>query len=242
MIHKAVQKSVYPFLQNAELMASFYRILRQIAMKKYLLPLLLACLFSLSADAQTTKRNVIQFSGVVVSSDSLSPVPYANVSVRNSYYGTVSDYYGFFSFVAQAGDTINFSSVGYQKAQYIIPDDLEESRYSVIQVLNRDTIELATTVIYAWPTREQIYEYFLSAPVPDDDLERARKNLEQETLVNMSMKVPMDASMNYRNTMDQYNTRLYHAGQIPMNNLLNPIAWAKFVEAWKRGDFKKKSN
>jgi len=24
------------------------------------------------------------------------------------------------------------------------------------------------------------------------------------------------------------------------NNLLNPIAWAKFIKAWKRGDFKKK--
>jgi hypothetical protein len=25
-----------------------------------------------------------------------------------------------------------------------------------------------------------------------------------------------------------------------MNNLLNPIAWAKFVDAWKKGDFKQK--
>jgi hypothetical protein len=211
-------------------------------MKKIIYLLVFLGLCTSQVTAQTTKRNVIQFSGVVVSADSLSPIPYANVTVKNSYYGTISDYYGFFSFVARAGDTIYFSSVGYQKAQYIIPEDLEESRYSVIQVMNRDTIELATTVIYAWPSREQIYEYFLKAPVPDDDLERARKNLEQETLVNMSMKMPMDASMNYKNSMDQYNTRLYQAGQIPMNNLMNPIAWAKFVEAWKRGDFKKKSN
>jgi hypothetical protein len=220
----------------------FYRILPSLTMKKVIYLLVVLGLLSFSASAQTTRRNVIQFSGVVVSADSLSPIPYANVTVKNSYYGTISDYYGFFSFVAQAGDTINFSSVGYQKAQYIIPEDLAESRYSVIQVMNRDTIELATTVIYAWPSREQIYEYFLTAPVPDDDLERARKNLEQETLVNMAMKMPMDASMNYKNTMNQYNTRLYQAGQIPMNNLMNPIAWAKFVEAWKRGDFKKKSN
>lgn len=220
----------------------FYCILPSLNMKKVIYLLVLLGLLSFNASAQTTRRNVIQFSGVVVSADSLSPIPYANVTVKNSYYGTISDYYGFFSFVAQAGDTINFSSVGYQKAQYIIPEDLAESRYSVIQVMNRDTIELATTVIYAWPSREQIYEYFLTAPVPDDDLERARKNLEQETLVNMAMKMPMDASMNYKNTMNQYNTRLYQAGQIPMNNLMNPIAWAKFVEAWKRGDFKKKSN
>ncbi|MEX1189587.1 MAG: carboxypeptidase-like regulatory domain-containing protein [Bacteroidia bacterium] len=208
---------------------------------RHLFILILCFTFSFGASAQTVKRQVIQFSGVVVSSDSLVPVPYTNLSVRNSYYGTIGDYYGFFSFVAQAGDTINFSSIGYQTASYVIPSELEENRYSIIQVLNRDTIQLATTVIYAWPSREQIYEYFLTAPVPDDDLERARKNLEQETLANVAMKMPMDGSMNYRNTMNNYNTRLYNAGQIPMNNLLNPIAWAKFVEAWKRGDFKSKS-
>ena len=202
-----------------------------------------SCFFLLvfTASAQTDARKVIQFSGVVVSGDSLHPVAYTNVTVRNTYHGTVGDYYGFFSFVAQSGDTIDFSSIGYRRAMYVIPQDLEDNRYSVIQVLNRDTVELATTVIYAWPTKEQIYEYFLSAPVPDDDLERARRNLAQETIVDIAMKMPMDASMNYRNTMNQYNTRLYNAGQIPMNNLLNPIAWAKFVEAWKRGDFKSKS-
>jgi hypothetical protein len=99
---------------------------------------------------------------------------------------------------------------------------------------------LPTTVVYPWPTKEQIYEYFLKAPVPDDDLERARKNLAQEKMADLAMRTPMDASMNYRYSMNQYNTKLYNAGQIPMNNLLNPIAWAKFVDAWKKGDFKRK--
>lgn len=193
--------------------------------------------------AQNNKRqpgDLLQFSGVVVSGDSLQPVPFTAITVKGTYRGTLSDYYGFFSFVAQEGDTIEFSVIGFQKSTYILPDSLEGSRYSIIQVLNQDTIMLPTTVIYPWPTKEQIYEYFLKAPVPDDDLERARKNLAQETIVDMALTVPMDATMNYRNTMNQYNTRLYNAGQIPMNNLLNPIAWAKFVQAWKKGEFKKK--
>jgi hypothetical protein len=192
---------------------------------------------------QNNKRkpgDLLQFSGVVVSGDSLQPVPFTAITVKGTYRGTLSDYYGFFSFVAQEGDTIEFSVIGFQKSTYILPDSLEGSRYSIIQVLNQDTIMLPTTVIYPWPTKEQIYEYFLKAPVPDDDLERARKNLAQETIVDMALTVPMDATMNYRNTMNQYNTRLYNAGQIPMNNLLNPIAWAKFVQAWKKGEFKKK--
>ena len=187
------------------------------------------------------KADLLQFSGVVVSGDSLKPVPFTAITVKGTYRGTLSDYYGFFSFVAQEGDTIEFSVIGFRKSTYIIPDSLSDSRYSIIQVLNQDTVMLPTTVIYPWPTKEQIYEYFLKAPVPDDDLERARKNLAQETIVDMALTVPMDATMNYRNSMNQYNTRLYNAGQIPMNNLLNPIAWAKFVQAWKKGEFKRKS-
>lgn len=196
-----------------------------------------------TSHGQNNKRkpgDLLQFSGVVVSGDSLQPVPFTAITVKGTYRGTLSDYYGFFSFVAQEGDTIEFSVIGFQKSTYILPDSLEGSRYSIIQVLNQDTVMLPTTVIYPWPTKEQIYEYFLKAPVPDDDLERARKNLAQETIVDMALTVPMDATMNYRNTMSQYNTRLYNAGQIPMNNLLNPIAWAKFVQAWKKGEFKKK--
>lgn len=212
-------------------------------MKKItLVSLLLLLGFSL-VTAQNNKRkpgDLLQFSGVVVSGDSLQPVPFTAITVKGTYRGTLSDYYGFFSFVAQEGDTIEFSVLGFQKSTYVLPDSLEGSRYSIIQVLNQDTIMLPTTVIYPWPTKEQIYEYFLKAPVPDDDLERARKNLAQETIVDMALTVPMDATMNYRNSMSQYNTRLYNAGQIPMNNLLNPIAWAKFVQAWKKGEFKKK--
>ncbi len=211
-------------------------------MKQISLPFIFILLSLHFAYAQSPNRKVIQFSGVVVSGDSLQPVPYTNISDKSTHRGTVSDYYGFFSFVAQENDTIEFSSIGFRKAQYIIPKNLDESKYSIIQVLNRDTIELATTVIYAWPTREQIYEYFLSAPIPDDDVERARKNLAQEKINDMAINMPMDANMNFRNSMQNYNTRLYTAGQIPMNNLLNPIAWAKFVDAWKKGDFKRKSN
>jgi hypothetical protein len=211
-------------------------------MKKItLVSLLLLLGFSL-VKAQSNKRkpgDLLQFSGVVVSGDSLQPVPFTAITVKGTYRGTLSDYYGFFSFVAQEGDTIEFSVLGFQKSTYILPDSLDGSRYSIIQVLNQDTVMLPTTVIYPWPTKEQIYEYFLKAPVPDDDLERARKNLAQETIVDMALTVPMDATMNYRNAMSQYNTRLYNAGQIPMNNLLNPIAWAKFVQAWKKGEFKK---
>jgi len=44
--------------------------------------------------------------------------------------------------------------------------------------------------------------------------------------------------MNYRNYIDKQTSKLYYAGQLPPNNLLNPFAWAKFVEAWRAGKLK----
>jgi hypothetical protein len=186
------------------------------------------------------KETLIQFSGVVVEQDSLKPSPYSSIIIRGKNRGTISDYYGFFSFVAQAGDTIDFSAVGYKKAEYVIPDTLSTNKYSLIQVLRKDTIYLKETVIYPWPSKEHFKEAFLRLNVPDDDLERAKKNLAREEIREQFGTMPMDASMNYKNTMQQQYSKLYYAGQYPPNNLLNPIAWAKFIEAWRRGDFKKK--
>jgi hypothetical protein len=209
-------------------------------MKKiYSLIVLLICFIQLS-DAQTDKK-VIQFSGVVVNGDSLQPVPYTNISLKGSNHGTMSDYFGFFSVVAESYDTIVFSSLGFRRSQYVIPGDLKENHYSIIQMLQKDTILLRETVIFPWPTKEQFEIAFVELQVPDDDLERARKNLSQDKIISISSTMPMDASMNYKNSTQQFNTKLYNAGQIPMNNLLNPIAWAKFVQAWKNGDFKRKS-
>ena len=77
------------------------------------------------------------------------------------------------------------------------------------------------------------------------DLEIARKNLSPELLEAKAEAMPMNGSMNFKWQMQQRSNQLYYAGQSRMNNLsnlLNPIAWAKFIEAWKRGDFKREEN
>lgn len=184
-------------------------------------------------------ENLIQFSGVVIDGDSLNPLPFTTIMIKNSHRGTISDYYGFFSFVAQPNDTVEFSSVGYKKVSFVIPDTLDINRYSVIQVLFKDTVWLSEAVIYPWPTREQFKDAFLSLNAPDDDLERARKNLEMAELRERMETMPADASLNYKWQMQHQQTRLYYNGQLPPNTLMNPIAWAQFIRAWKDGKFKR---
>ena len=184
--------------------------------------------------------DLIQFSGVVITGDSLSPVPFTNVLIENTNLGTMTDYYGYFSFVAQKGDSILFSSVGYERARFIIPDTLTTNRYSLIQILDKDTITLKETVIYPWPTREQFKQAFLEMELPITDVDRAAYYLAQADMI-----ARMDAAMpsggeTFKYSMQQYQQQIYYAGQAPPINVLNPVAWAQFIQAWKRGDFKSK--
>jgi hypothetical protein len=187
-------------------------------------------------------NNLVQFSGVVVAGDSLDPIPFTSIMVRNSYHGTVSDVYGFFSFVARMKDTIEFSAIGFRRGIFIIPDTITDYRCSLIQILRQDTIRLPEVTVFPWPTKEQFKDAFINLHVPNDDLARAQRNLNKNELNYLSSNMKMDGSMNFRNAMYEQQSRLYYAGQVPTSNWLNPIAWARFVQAWQNGEFKKKKN
>lgn len=195
-------------------------------------------LFSLASYGQDKEKTLIQFSGVVVSGDDLEPISFTSIMIQNTHRGTISDYYGYFSFVAEVNDTILFSSIGYKDAQFIIPDTLPSFRYSIIQLLQPDTIVLPEATVYPWPTKEQFKQAFLNAHVPDDDLARAQKNLDPRTMEALMASMPMGPSGNFKYQMQEYQTRIYYSGQAPPLNILNPLAWAKFIQAWKDGDFK----
>jgi len=212
--------------------------------------LLFSILFSFfgancQTDTVTLKKDsvseiYVQISGIVVAGSKLEPVPFVTVLEKSSYRGTSSDYYGFFSFVAMPGDTIVFSSIGYKKSTYVIPDSLVDGRYSLIHAIEEDTVKLAQLDVYPWPSREQFRDAFLNTDIPNDDLTRAQNNLDPETLALKQEAYPAGGSLNFKWQMQDVHSRLYYAGQAPPNNLLNPIAWSQFIQAWKNGDFKKK--
>ena len=195
-----------------------------------------------SAQPGQSKKPLIQFSGVVVSDDSLQPIPFTSVMIRHASRGTVTDFYGFFSFVAMQGDTIDFNYIGYKPDYYVIPDTLDANRYSLIQVLSRDTILLKETVIYPWPSREEFKRAFLELQIPNDDMQRAQRNLELAQMKEVQESVPHDGSINYKYTQQKRSQQLYNAGMYPSTNLFNPIAWAAFIKAWQDGAFKRKDS
>ena len=199
--------------------------------------------FSLSSMAQgdlEDANDVVQFSGIVVTGDSLSPVPFVTVYRTRDAKGTITDTKGFFSIPVLKGDTIRFSSIGYVPTQMSISDTLSANRYNVVQFLGVDTVMVATTFIYPWPTKQKMKEEILALRLEDDQAERARKNLESIMMYNRMAEMGMDGSENYKVAMQQQAQRISYAGQAPPQNIFSPIAWAQFIKAWQGGAYKKK--
>lgn len=185
--------------------------------------------------AQVSDSSLIQLSGVVVSSESVEPLPYTTIFDKTRRRGVIADYYGYFSMVVLPGDTLYFSYYGYKTSTYIVPDTLKEDRYSMIHIMQVDTLNLPAVTVYPWPSREDFTRAFLEMKPYDDALRRAQRQLSGESLAFVAARLEGDASLSYAYARNQYYTQLYTNGQLPVNNLLNPYSWAKLIKDWKEG-------
>lgn len=192
--------------------------------------------------AQEDERKLIQFSGMVLdgSDEQLYPVPYTNILVKDKGRGTYSDFKGFFSIVVEKGDVIVFSAIGYKTVEFEIPEELTEDRYSIVQLMTQDVINLPETVVFPWPSRDHFKLEFLAMDVTAELQEKAMRNLANENLRRMRNEVVTDGKENASYYMRQQSRQYYYVGQQPPMNIFNPVAWSKFFNAWKNGDFKKK--
>jgi len=194
-----------------------------------------------AAQEPEMERKVVEFTGTLIS-DSESRVPFAHIRVKGTGRGTVADYWGQFYLPVYEGDTILFSSIGYQKSFHIIPYGLDYHIYRTKVTLNLDTIMLSEMVVLPWTNYEQLKEIFISMSVPEEHYQQAVANFKM--LVQQAKTDPMlmGSAGNYRYFMGQIADQKYTAGQYPVNNLLNPLAWAQFFQALKNGDISLKND
>ena len=66
------------------------------------------------------------------------------------------------------------------------------------------------------------------------------KQLSNAEVIQRMENMPSDPALSQQMTAALANTRLYQQGGMPTISLLNPIAWAQFMQAWRSGKFKKK--
>lgn len=187
---------------------------------------------------------IIQFSGMVLdgSTNQLFPIPYTNILVKDKGRGTYSDFDGFFSVVVEKGDVVVFSALGYKTVEFQIPKDMDDDRYSLVQLMTKDTVNLPETVVFPWPSKDHFKLEFLAMDVTHELQEKAAENLANDHLAQMRNAVPSDGVENTSYYLRQQARKTYYVGQTPPMNIFNPVAWKDFFDAWKRGDFKKKKN
>jgi hypothetical protein len=203
---------------------------------KYLAGILLLFITA-GAYAQQKEKPLVQFTGLVYNADSIKViVPYVtitNVSHRNQVY--MSNYEGYFSFVAHEQDTLLFTSIGFAPIRVVIPANVNKS-YTTEVRMKPQIINLPTFHVFPWATTDEFRKDFLSMKLADDDLEIARKNLERSTSKASSNNLPRDGQEIQSAWAQNENTNLMNQHSLMPNPLLNPIAWGSLIKQISDGD------
>lgn len=203
-----------------------------------LLVLVLVLIILPSFKVFSQEEKLVQFSGVIrnLKYEAIPDVHIINISEKK---GTTGNEEGLFSFIVEPSDSILFRCVGYKNTLVIIPDSLKDSHYPRDVYMLNDTIHLAEVKIFPWKTYQEFKVAFLKLDLPDDDIQRANKNM-AIIKAQLNMDFQPDADLSYKNMMQQRYDKLYYNGQYPSIPIFNPLNWAKFFSALKNGDFKQK--
>lgn len=185
--------------------------------------------------------NIVQFSGVITFHDGqeILPLPGANIIVKGTNRGTSTGIDGFFSIVVQKGETLSIRFLGFKTEEIEIHQDAKIYD-NVILTMIPDAIDLPAVTIYNIPSREFFKQEFLAMEVIDPFGDRARENLSAGLMQDILETLPVDGTEVSRSTLRQTAQAYYYEGQFRPQNIFNPLAWKKFIDSWRNGDFKKK--
>lgn len=207
---------------------------------RFLMMAFMAACFSQQVRAQGNAADVVQINGVTMTADSLRAVPGTTVLVKNKNRGVYASDQGVFSLVCYKGDTISFSAVGYKEKDYVIPRNITGQYFSMIQLMVQDTFYLPETIIRPLMSKEDLEYAFRNSKVPDDKYEIARRNVDSYTLRVLAFTLPRDGRENQAIYQSAAAQNAVYYGQSKPITITDPLRWAEFFEAWKRGDFRKK--
>jgi hypothetical protein len=202
---------------------------------KKLIGLLFFIFFSAAVFAQKQERPLIQFSGIVHNADSASIiVPYVSI-VNASYQNQVNitNYKGYFSFVAHEQDTIKFSCVGYASIAVVIPANVTSKSYTLQVSLKPQIVNLPVFHVFPWATTEEFRKDFISMKLADDDLELAKKNISRSSIMALERSLPRDGGENY--SFQDFHNNVMNSHSIT-NPLLNPFNWGNLIKEISEGD------
>lgn len=203
--------------------------------------LLVFAILGHDTQAQGQDKAII-FTGIVVGGQNSEPLPGSYVFNQSAGRGAVSNNNGYFILSVFPGDSIVFSYVGFKKQYHIIPKKTEQN-YSAIVDLKEDVKMLAEVKVYPYPTEELFKQAFVDYKLPDaKERDALAKATDKNSLTRLGMANGMGAMANYRNFINQQQNAIINRGftNSISTALMNPLAWASFIQSVKKGDLNRK--
>jgi hypothetical protein len=168
--------------------------------------------------AQKIRTDSLFFTGAVMDQEELSPLPYAHYKVNNKRTGT-SNAFGRFSFWVNAGDTVQYSYVGYQNVKLIISDSLKQDSYLFGVFMSKDTFALQEVLIL--PRFGDFREAFINAKVNTPEYVRAKNNVNSATYEALTKRPEkMDAKANTDMLIQQHVVENEHKAMVPQDMII----------------------
>ncbi|MCP4458688.1 MAG: carboxypeptidase-like regulatory domain-containing protein [Cytophagales bacterium] len=183
--------------------------------------------------AQESKP-VIQFTGVVMEQDSLTVIPGVHIYVPLGGRGTTTNPYGFFSMPVVEGDSIIFTAIGFKRTHFVLPRHDPSTSLKVLVTLAEDITFLDEVEIFPFPTEAMFKHAVVTMQLPYN-----RENANLQAWLNATyMKEGYDfyaasPATNQRYIQDRQILEFQNKFGPQQNNLLNPWAWASFINSLK---------
>ena len=128
-----------------------------------------------SANAQIFgDSSLVKVSGIIVDSDSITPIPFVNIINNRTNKGTISDTNGFFRISILKTDTILFSSLSFEKKPFHLSDTTAASCFFKI-IMNNKNYKLAVVNVYALSKQSQFRYDFVHINLPEHLYIKGRK-------------------------------------------------------------------
>jgi len=175
----------------------------------------------------------------IITDEVYRPVPGVAVISKKLKKGAVSERSGIYSITSTPGDTIFFRAVGFKRYHTIIPEKFEERHCEVDITLDVDTIQIKEVNILPWKNYSEFIKDISKERPADPLIENMNDNIASiYVAITNQRNVKISPEAGYRYAMEQNFSAMATRGQYPINNLLNPFAWSKFISSIKNGLFK----
>ena len=183
----------------------------------------------------------VQVNGMIID---MSNRPVGGVAVVSKKFkkGILSEKTGIYSITSTPGDTIYFRALGFKRYHTIIPESFKERHCEVDIVLETDTIQINQVNIMPWKNYSEFIKDMTKPKPSNPIIDNMNENIASVYVaISNPRNVRISPEAGFEYAMEQNFNTMRTRGQTPYNNLLNPIAWTKFIKELKNGLLKNRT-